>query len=162
MAENNLKKTESEPKISLKKATAEDIPALLSVENSVTGSKIYSAMTDKKEWYDEFKKDGSATYLILKDDTVAGDASYERRSDGSAYIGGLVIMPEFQRQGIGRQALGLILNDLKDVKFIELVTHPENHSAIKLYESFGFVVESEIKNYYGDGEPRIRMILEKE
>jgi ribosomal protein S18 acetylase RimI-like enzyme len=51
----------------------------------------------------------------------------------------------------------MILEELKDYKRIELVTHPDNKSAIKLYFSFGFLTEKQMENYFGDGEPRILM-----
>ncbi len=144
-------------KIRLQKATAQDIPKLLLIENSVANTKIYSAMTSEDEWKVEFKKEGAVVCLILKDDVVVGDASYEKRDDG-AYISGLVVEPQFQDMGIGRQTMELILEELKDVKTIELVTHPENEVAIKLYLSLGFIITSRKENYFGDGEPRIVMV----
>ncbi len=113
-------------KIRLQKATAQDIPKLLLIENSVANTKIYSAMTSEDEWKVEFKKEGAVVYLILKDDVVVGNTSYEKINDHNAHISGLVVKPQFQGMGIGRETIRLILEELKDVKTIELATHPEN------------------------------------
>ncbi len=145
-------------KIHLQKVTAQDTPKLLEIENSVANTKIYSAMTDEKEWKTEFKKDNVAVYLILKNKVVVGNVSYEKKGNDSADISGLVISPEFQGMGIGRETIRLILEELKGVKTIELATHPENEVALKLYLSFGFTIKSRKENYFGDGEPRIIMV----
>ena len=141
--------------ISLKKATIADIPALLELEKSVAGTKIYSPTLTKNEWKEELQK--SEVYLIEKNNVVAGSLLYEKNDNENIYIGGLVINPCFQGQGIAREAMVIVLEKFKDVKRIDLVTHPGNIKAINLYQSLGFIAESRKKNYYGDGEPRIVM-----
>ncbi len=145
-------------KIRLQKASTKDIPKLLEIENSAANTKIYSAMTDEKEWKQELNNNNATVYFILKNKVIVGNASYERKNNAHACISGLVISPEFQGMGIGRETIRLILEELKDVKIIELVTHPENEVAIKLYLSFGFIIKSRKENYFGDGEPRIIMV----
>lgn len=147
-------------KIELKKATIEDIPALITIENKLTNLRTFSAMTSEKEWQDEFSNGNVTVYLVLKDGIIVGDASYEKKPDGSFYLSGLAIDPQFQRQGIGREVMNSIMDELKDIKVIKLLTHPENSVAVKLYLSFGFVIKSRKENYFGDGEPRIEMIKE--
>ena len=141
--------------ISLKKATIADIPALLELEKSVAGTKIYSPTLTKNEWKEELQK--SEVYLIEKNNVVAGSLLYEKNDNENIYIGGLVINPRFQGQGIAREAMVIVLEKFKGVKRIDLVTHPDNIKAINLYQSLGFIIESRKKNYYGDGEPRIVM-----
>lgn len=141
--------------IYLKKATIVDIPILLEIEKSVSGTKIYSPTLTKDEWKKELQK--SEVYLIKKNNIVAGSLLYEKNDNGNIYIGGLVINPRFQGQGIARKAMRVVLEKFKDVKRIDLVTHPDNIRAINLYQSLGFVAESRKENYYGDGEPRIIM-----
>ena len=141
--------------IYLKKATIADIPILLKIEKSVAGTKIYSSTLNKGEWKEELQK--SEVYLIEKNNVVAGSILYEKNNNGNIYIGGLVVSPRFQGQGIAREAMTLALEKFKDVKRIDLVTHPDNIRAINLYQSLGFITESRKENYYGDGEPRIVM-----
>ena len=141
--------------ISLKKATIADIPALLELEKSVAGTKIYSPTLTKNEWKEELQK--SEVYLIENNSIVAGSLLYEKKDNENFYIGGLVVNPRFQGQGIAREAMMIVLGKFKNVKRIYLVTHPDNTKAIALYKSLGFVAESRRENYYSDGEPRLVM-----
>lgn len=145
--------------ILLKSADEQNIPILLGLEKSVSGTKIYSPMLTEDEWKEELLK--NKVFLIEKDNTIVGNISYEVRSDDSIYLSGLVVEPRFQRQGVAREALVQLLNKLKGVSRFELVTHPENIPALTLYQSLGFVVMDRRENYYGDGEPRLLLSLEK-
>ena len=80
------------------------------------------------------------------------------KAEDNAEITGLMVDPRYQNQGIGREALTTILGELKEVKRIDLVTHPENESALSLYQSFGFQIESRVEDYYGDGQPRLVLV----
>ena len=99
----------------------------------------------------------SIVYLIKNNDDIVGSISYDVIDSNHADISGLVIKPQFQKQGLARRAMELLLEKLKNYKKLSLCVHPDNH-ARKLYESFGFQVESRKENYYGDGEPRLIMI----
>jgi ribosomal protein S18 acetylase RimI-like enzyme len=142
--------------IHLSRATSDDIPTLLKLEESVAGVKTYSPMLTKEDWLEEMQK--SVVYLIFNGGSIVGNVSYEKRADESAYISGLAIAPQFQGQGIGRFVLSRILEELKDFKRIELVTHPENKNAIALYQSFGFTIKSREENYWNEGEPRLVLV----
>ncbi|HWQ60510.1 MAG TPA: GNAT family N-acetyltransferase, partial [Candidatus Fimivivens sp.] len=77
-----------------------------------------------------------------------------------AYISGLVIVPKFQRRGLARKAMNMLLDELKGFPHLALDVHPDNH-AVKLYESLGFVATESVENFYGDGQPRIIMVRER-
>ena len=141
----------------LKKASVFDIPVLLELEKGVAGTNIYSPMLSEDEWKEEMQR--GDVYLIERDGVVMGNLSYERQGNDRVYISGLVISPAFQGQGIGREVLSNLLVELKDVRRIDLVAHPDNQTALNLYQSLGFVVESRKENYYGDGEPRLVLML---
>jgi [ribosomal protein S18]-alanine N-acetyltransferase len=134
-------------------ATEDDIPALISIERSLAGSKTYSPMLDKREWRDAIQK--GKVFVIKRGEEIVGNTSYEDQGNGVFYLSGLAILPAFQRMGIGREVLQKVLGDLKDAKKIELVTHPGNGAALALYQKMGFKVESRRENYFGDGEPRL-------
>ncbi len=149
----------------LRKAGIRDLPAFLSLEKEASGTKLYSSIFAKRRWMNVFQwihaLNRSKVYFIELDDQLVGKVAYERDGYDHGYIKGLVVRHQFQHRGIGREAMQMILDKLEAVKKIELVTHPKNIPAIKLYESLGFHIESEIENYFGDGEPRVRMVLEK-
>jgi ribosomal protein S18 acetylase RimI-like enzyme len=145
--------------INLQRATAEDVGIFISLEKSVVGVKTYSGIVEEKEAREEIEN--NIVYLIKIEDDVVGNIEYNMEDEDTAYLGGLVILPDFQGQGIGREAIKQILEKIGDVKKINLVTHPHNTPAIKLYLSFGFVIDGWKDNYFGDGEPRIVMIKGK-
>lgn len=143
------------PAIDLQKATVNDVEIFLALEQSVAHLKTYSAITNKKEALNEFKS--STIYFIKKDDAIVGSIEYQMKNADNAYVSGLVVEPHFQGQGIARAALTKVLEELNDIKRIDLVTHPHNTPALMLYLSLGFIIEAWKDNYFGDGEPRIML-----
>ncbi|MFA7209452.1 MAG: N-acetyltransferase [Parcubacteria group bacterium] len=139
----------------LERATIEDIQVLLEIEKTTVGLKVYSGYFNEKEIEGWIKND--VVYLIKNGEKIAGSISYEIKGKDHAYISGLVIKPEFQKQGLAKQAMESLFGELKGFEKISLVVHPDNHAA-RLYESFGFVIESRKENYFGDGEPRVVMV----
>ena len=141
--------------IILKKADPEDVPAIVAVERKMAGSGTCYAITAEEEWKKEMGN--SVVYVIIKDGKIIGDAAFEVKSKDHIYGSGLMIDPEYQNQGIGREVLTRFVKELKGVKRIDMTVHPHNSAAIGLYLRFGFVIESWKDNYYGDGQPRIIM-----
>ena len=142
-------------KLSFRRATEEDIEAYLELERTAIGNKTYSGIVDKDEAQEDFSE--NEVYLIYKDGKLAGSTEFEMKSPEHAYLSGVVVHPDFQGQGIAREAALFRLEKLKGVKRIDVVTHPENIKIIDLYESLGFTVEKQIENYFGDGEPRVML-----
>lgn len=152
-------KAEKSPSIELLRAAPSDAEAYLELERSVAGSRTYSATLAPEE-VNSLISD-VIVYLIKEGDEVVGSISYQMKGPDHAYIHGLLVTPAWQHQGIGKAAMIKILNELKDIKTIDLVTHPDNLPAISLYQSLGFVIGERKENYFGDGEPRIVMTLDK-
>jgi len=150
---------ESKNNINLKKATLSDIPTLIGIEKSVAGTNIYSPMLESDEWKEELQK--GDVYLIEHDGVVAGNISYREKDKNHVYISGLAINPRFQGRGIAREVMIRILEKLKNVSRVDMVTHPDNVRALKLYQSLGFIIKSRKENFYGDGEPRMVLVLKK-
>ncbi len=147
-------------KLSFRKVTPHDVDAYLALEKTMIGPKAYSSVKDKEEVLQDFKD--NEVYLIYKNGEIAGSAEFEMKSPDHAYMSGVVIHPDFQGQGIAREAVLFRLNKLKNVKRIDVITHPENSKIVNLYKSLGFSIEPGIlENYYGDGEPRIKLSLNR-
>jgi len=138
--------------LELVRATLQDKETYILLEKAVAGTKLYSALLTDTEVLDEIQN--KIVYLIKRGAQVMGSISYEIKGPDHAYIDGLVVHPSFQGQGIGREALGILLKELERYKRVDLVTHPDNARAIRLYESFGFKIGERIENYFGDGESR--------
>jgi ribosomal protein S18 acetylase RimI-like enzyme len=156
MKEQGQIEKEQNPKVILQKATTADIEAYIAIDKNVEG-KTYSSITDEKGVREEMKK--GPVYMIKSGDEAVGTISYERKEDGSVYIGGLAIDPKFQGRGFGRAAMTQVLDEVKDAARVWLLTHPENTAAVSLYESLGFRLTGRKENYFGDGEPRIVLTL---
>ncbi len=137
------------------RATTKDIQTLLEIEKTTIGLKLYSGYFNEKEVEGYVKN--SIVYLIKNNDDIVGSISYDVINSNHADISGLVIKPEFQKKGLAKKAMELLFEKLRDYKKLSLCVHPDNH-ACKLYESFGFKVESRKENHFGDGEPRLIMI----
>ena len=146
--------------LTFKLANKENIADLLLIEQTTLGLKTYSAMLEQSEWEDAIK---NGPVFLVKDSEQEniGYVSYELKSNNHAYISGIVIVPKFQGQGLAKRIMNHVLEEIHVIKRIDLVTHPDNIKAIKLYESLGFTIESRKENYFGDGEPRVTMALER-
>jgi ribosomal protein S18 acetylase RimI-like enzyme len=143
--------------VKLEPATIKDVDALVAFEPKVADPKIYGPTLDRPGAVQEITS--NQFYLIKMGDIVVGTAAYRSRPDESIYISNVAIDPIYRRRGIARAAMWFILGKLKGTRRIDLVTHPENKNALRLYASFGFKVESRQENYFGDGEPRLVLAL---
>lgn len=95
------------------------------------------------------------TYLVVKEDhMVVGFLIYQLKTD-HVFLDEFVIGEDYRNQGFGSAALQAMLERVSGQP-VELLTHPEN-PASHLYARHGFRWIETIKNYYGDGEPRMRM-----
>ncbi|HZZ98701.1 MAG TPA: N-acetyltransferase [Candidatus Saccharimonadia bacterium] len=68
----------------------------------------------------------------------------------------IVVVPQFQGKGVGKELLSKLIETV-DGKEIRLVTHPHNTGAIIFYLKSGFRIVGWGDNYYGDGEPRLKL-----
>ena len=59
---------------------------------------------------------------------VVGNLSYERKSSDHVYISGLMVVQNSKGR-VAREVLTRLLKELKDVKRVDLVTHPEIKSS---------------------------------
>jgi [ribosomal protein S18]-alanine N-acetyltransferase len=141
--------------IVLQRATVDDVDVFLSLEKSVIGPKTYSGIANRDEAVKEIAE--NIVYIIKLGDKPVGSIQYVVENDGVVYLSGLVVSPDFQGQGVARQAMEKILEIIGDVKRVYLVTHPRNISVLKISLATGFIIESWQDDFYGDGEPRLIM-----
>jgi|CXWL01.1.fsa_nt_gi ribosomal protein S18 acetylase RimI-like enzyme len=158
---NESPRVERKEKLNLtfKKATEADVDAFLKLQGIIRKAKTFSGIFDKAEALREFAE--TDVYLIYKDGTLVGSTELKMKGPDEAYLAGLVIHPDYEGQGIAREAALFRLNQVKDVSRVYLVTHPENEKIINLYQSLGFTIGERLENHFGDGEPRIVMTLKR-
>jgi ribosomal protein S18 acetylase RimI-like enzyme len=143
-------------KVSLIRATSKDLKEVAKIEK-IASSKTYHALTRKGEIADYIKND--FVFLIKKNNAVVGLVSFKIKNKKTATCNGLVIYPKFRGKGFARTAMVLALKKMSKYPRVDIVVHPRNSVAISLYLSLGFVIEAWRNNYFGDGEPRIIMVL---
>jgi ribosomal-protein-alanine N-acetyltransferase len=78
---------------------------------------------------------------------IAGDT---RRSEGTAWIATLGVLPEYRRRGLGRALLHACENRLTAAR-IRLCVRMENEDAIRLYGREGYQRVDIWRQYYNDG-----------
>lgn len=78
---------------------------------------------------------------IYNESMLVGFIMYARDpDDGVYYINRLMIDEKYQGKGFGREALKILIHELKEmgVESVDILHRPDNRVAIKLYESLGF------------------------
>ncbi len=150
--ERSPQQPENEP-ITLERATAADLATFMRLEETVRNAKTYPSSSTEQEFRDELAH--NEVYFIKKGSEIVGNIEFEMKSNSCAELTGMMVAPLYQSQGIGTAALTQMLEKLRAVERIELVTHPENERALALYQSLGFRIESRVENYEGTGEPRL-------
>lgn len=100
-------------------------------------------------------------YGARVENSVAGYIAYVLQNNGEAYIGSLMVKPEFQRRGLGRALMRRALEELRGCKRIYLTVRPENISAVGLYKSVGFREVGLVEKYYRDGKPRLILEIKR-
>ena len=137
-------------------ASPADIETLIDIEKSVPESDTYSSMLDEKEWEKELAE--YTVYLIKRGALAVGSIAYAEKEPSHVYISGIIVRPEYQGKGIATHAMKEVMAKYPNATRIDLVTHPDN-PALGLYQSLGFEVEGEpMENYFGDGQPRLRLV----
>jgi ribosomal protein S18 acetylase RimI-like enzyme len=139
--------------ISYVKATASDAQSFIALQEESTDRKLWGPIDGPERAMREIAEN---TLLLLRtgDETV-GSIAYRVRSDQSVYISNVIVVPPARGRGFARSALSHVLEMNRHAPRIDLVTHPENERALRLYQSLGFAIESYKDNYFGDGEPRL-------
>ena len=84
---------------------------------------------------------------------IAGDV---RKSENTAWIATVGVIPEFRRQGIGKALLRSCESRLKVAK-VCLNVRVSNGAAVKLYEQSGYSRAGLWTRYYEDGEDALLM-----
>lgn len=97
---------------------------------------------------EEEEKSNRITYMVELQGKTIGKIRVNNE-DGSAYIYGFGILPEYRGKGYGRGALSAALKhiNISNIKDVYLDVAAENSRALNLYKSCGFVEES-VMNYY--------------
>ena len=136
------------------KASETDWPVILDLEKSEIKNKIYKPIVDTKELKKYFSK--SVIYKVAINNVLVGYCAYELKTN-TAEITALLVLKQFRNKGLGEKILKKILEDLREINELKVITSPKNTIALRLYLKYGFIISKWIDNYW-QGEPRLILI----
>ncbi len=151
-------------KVQIKPAKKTDIFAIL----QLIGTRLKYDMRFAKTYYqryftgDKLTQDDLVLVAILGGDIVgvSGYSASYFSNKYSYWLGWTVVDKEYSRNPelrVGSRLLEAVEEDLKEheVKKLFVSTTDEDSGAISFYVKNGFVFESRIRDYYGEGEDQI-------
>ena len=79
-----------------------------------------------------------------------------------AYVAELAVAPAMQGQGHGSRLLGTLLDELRDGGFeeVRLTARADDERVRSFYDRFGFGVEDDLPDHYGDGGAGVLLVRE--
>lgn len=97
--------------------------------------------TDQSEMLEQALSHSLAIYVALDGDTVVGLVRLVGDGFSSVLVQDLIVLPIYQRQGIGSALMKEALEAYKDVYQVQLVTE-ETEKTLRFYRSMGFEILS--------------------
>ena len=93
--------------------------------------------THQPEMLEQALSHSLAIYVALDDDTVVGLIRLVGDGFSSVFVQDLIVLPSYQRQGIGSSLMKEALKDYKDAYQVQLVTE-ETERTLEFYRFMGF------------------------
>ena len=155
-------------KITLRTVHCDDAPFLTRLMNEkvnlISLNECPTRLEDWQEAITAWSKDpDEEDYIVLLGGEPIGWAGVNELSGEIPYLKMFVLLPEQQHQGIGPQALGKLLANLRAEGFpgIRLFTNLQNKAGRRCYEKCGFVQTDTFVEQMSDGslQERCRMEL---
>ena len=93
--------------------------------------------TNQPEMLEQALSHSLVIYLALDGDAVVGLIRLVGDGFSSVFVQDLIVLPSYQRQGIGRSLMKEALEDYKDAYQVQLVTE-QTEKNVGFYRSLGF------------------------
>ena len=132
--------------ISIKQIKEKDIDLCYELDSNTI------SLWSKKQWIDEFKKEGVNVFGLLLSNLVIGICVFQIVLD-EAQINFFVVNPKYRKKGFGSFLMCYLIEQCKKLNINKLfleVSH-KNVKAEKFYSSFDFFTVGIRRNYYKDG-----------
>jgi ribosomal-protein-alanine N-acetyltransferase len=138
-------------KLSIRAATAVDLPAMMTLEKRAATAAHWSA-----QQYEALFRDArpERTALIIEDESGLQGFVIARAVDREWEIENIAIAGPARRRGLGTRLLGELL-DLARAQSAEAVfleVRESNHAARALYQKWAFLESGRRRGYYQDAE----------
>ena len=110
------------------------------------------SLWSKKQWANEFKKEGNEVFVLLFAKLVVGICVLQVVLD-EAQINYFAIRQKFRKKGFGSYLMNYLIKRCKNLNINTLLLEvsQSNISAEKFYSSFDFYTVGIRKRYYKDG-----------
>ena len=132
--------------ISIKQINEKDIDLCYELDSNTI------SLWSKKQWANEFRKDGIKVFGILISNLLIGLCVFHVVLD-EAQIHFFVISDKYRKKGFGSFLMSYLITQCKKLNISKLfleVSH-DNVTAIKFYNRFDFFTVGIRRNYYKDG-----------
>jgi len=132
--------------ISIKQINEKDIDLCYELDSKTI------ALWSKKQWTNEFKKEGTKIYGLLITNLVIGICVFQVVLD-EAQINYFAVNKKFRKKGFGSYLLSYLIHKCKklNIKKLLLEVSQKNVIAESFYSRFDFSTVGIRKNYYKDG-----------
>ena len=110
------------------------------------------SLWSKKQWIDEFKKEGVNVFGLLLSNLVIGICVFQIVLD-EAQINFFVVNQKYRNKGYGSYLMSYLIKECKKLNIIKLILEVShtNFTAEKFYNRFDFSTVGIRRNYYRDG-----------
>ena len=114
------------------------------------------SLWSKKQWTNEFKKEGTKIFGLLISNLVIGICVFQVVLD-EAQIYYFVVHQKFRNRGFGSHLMGYLIKQCEKLNLRKLLLEVSrsNITAEKFYSSFDFSTVGIRKNYYKDGSDAV-------
>ncbi len=140
--------------IQLRRASSEDVPAIMDIESPVFGGEAWSFEAMARDVADK-----NCYYLVAEahTDALGGDplvigyaGLLAPQGSGDGDIQTIAVHPDFRSQGLGRRLMDELLAEAENrhARRIFLEVRADNPHAITLYETLGFEQIASRPGYY--------------
>ena len=132
--------------ISIKEINEKDIDLCYGLDSNTI------SLWSKKQWADEFKKEGTKIFGLLITNLVIGICVFQVVID-EAQINYFVVNKKFRKKGFGSYLMSYSIKKCEklNLKKILLEVSQGNVTAQRFYSSFDFSTVGIRRNYYKDG-----------
>ena len=132
--------------ISIKEINEKDIDLCYELDSNTI------SLWSKKQWANEFKKEGINVFGLLLSNIVIGICVFHLILD-EAHINFFAVSHKYRKKGFGTYLMNYLIKECEKSNtnklFLE-VSH-ENFTAEKFYSRFDFSTVGKRRNYYKDG-----------
>ena len=132
--------------ISIKRMNENDIDLCYELDSNTI------SLWSKKQWTNEFKKEDTKIFGLLKANFLIGICVLQFVLD-EAHINYFVINQKYRKQGFGSYFMSYLIKKCKKFNIYKLLLEvsQNNIKAEKFYNRFDFYTVGTRKNYYKDG-----------